>query len=120
MDERPDEDFTALEFTGSLEAYVGTLDAAAAAARSGGCAAMAMEVSHDDGMAASATPATAKGQKKKAAAAKSKPAAALGIQKCISPPSFIVHPTISLTSLSCYCSSQSSFTSLQRVRRPAG
>jgi hypothetical protein len=42
---------------------------------------MTMQESHDDGMVTSATPATAKGQKKKAAAAKSKPVAALGIQK---------------------------------------
>ena len=81
MDERPDDDFTALEFTGSLEAYVGTLDAAAAAVRAGGAAAMAMDEDVDNGVEAGATPATSKGQKKKAAAAKSKPVAALGIQK---------------------------------------
>jgi hypothetical protein len=100
MDERPDEDFTALEFTGSLQEcgflfpsrfpaaekkrdilsrYVSTLDAAVSA---GAAAAMDME----EGLTASATPATAKGQKKKAAAAKSKPAAPVGVQKCAHPP----------------------------------
>ena len=89
MEERPDDDFTALEFSGSLEAYVGTLDAAAAAATAmaGGACAMAVDESDDDilhtnhAATTRATPATAKVQKKKAAAAKSKPAAAIGIQK---------------------------------------
>ena len=91
MDERPDEDFTALEFTGSLEAYVSTLDAAAAATRAGGGAAVAMDEAADDGLTASATPATAKGQKKKVAAAKSKPVAAVGIQKCALSSSLSTH-----------------------------
>ena len=87
MEERPDDDFTALEFAGSLEAYVGTLDAAAATAMAGGACAMAVDEIDDDilhtnyAATTRATPATAKVQKKKAAAAKSKPAAAIGIQK---------------------------------------
>jgi hypothetical protein len=79
MAERPDEDFTALQFTGTLEDYVRTLDAAASLAEEG--AATAMDECDDDSVLPKATPATAKEQKKKAAAAKSKPAAAVGIQK---------------------------------------
>jgi hypothetical protein len=79
MAERPDEDFTALQFTGSLEDYVRTLDAAASLAEEG--AATAMDECDDGSGPAKSTPATAKEQKKKAAAAKSKPAAAVGIQK---------------------------------------
>jgi hypothetical protein len=79
MAERPDEDFTALQFTGTLEDYVRTLDAAASLAEEG--ASTAMDECDDDSVPAKSTPATAKEQKKKAAAAKSKPAAAVGIQK---------------------------------------